>query len=91
MREELRFFPALVRWAGFKTTSINIVHGERASGKSGYNFKKLLTLAINTILAFSDKPLRLTVYLGGLISLGAFLFAFFIFIRAVFSNIPVSG
>jgi glycosyltransferase involved in cell wall biosynthesis len=50
-----------------------------------------LNLALNTVLSFSDKPLRLTVKLGIFISLFSFIFAIFIFIRAITGHIAVSG
>ena len=64
MGESLRYFPTMVRWVGFKQTSVNIEHAERSNGKSSYSFKQLLRLSMDVILAFSDKPLRLTVKLG---------------------------
>ena len=45
-------------------TKVPIKHAERKDGKSSYSLKKRWKLAINTILAFSDKPLRITVKLG---------------------------
>ena len=45
------------------------MHSERFEGKSTYNFRRLFQLAINAILAFSDKPLRLTVKIGFFITI----------------------
>jgi dolichol-phosphate mannosyltransferase len=64
MGDTLRYFPTMVRWVGFKQTAIDIEHAERSEGKSAYSFKQLLRLSLDVILAFSDKPLRLTVKLG---------------------------
>jgi len=69
MDDAVRYFPTMVRWVGFKQTSIYVTHASRTEGSSGYNFKTLLRLALNVILSFSDKPLRLTVKLGLFISL----------------------
>jgi dolichol-phosphate mannosyltransferase len=44
-------------------------------GKSNYNLKKLLNLALDIILAYSDKPLRLIVKFGMIIAILSFLFA----------------
>lgn len=74
LREPLRSFATMIKWVGFKSTSISVVHGERFEGKSSYNLKKLLNLALDISLAFSDKPLRMTVKLGAIISFSAFLF-----------------
>lgn len=64
MRESIRSFPTLVNWVGYKTTAIEVKHDERISGVSSYNFKKALYLALDIILANSDKPLRLLLKLG---------------------------
>ncbi|WP_150769520.1 glycosyltransferase family 2 protein [Pseudomonas fluorescens] len=64
MREQLRFFGALVHWLGFSTAGVEVEHSERMEGKSSYTFSKLWNLAMETIMAYSDKPLRLAVRLG---------------------------
>lgn len=68
MRESIRFFPSMVKWVGFNSTKLNIEHSSREEGKSSYNFKRLISLALDIILAFSDKPLRLVVKSGVIIS-----------------------
>ena len=78
MREKLRFFPTMVQWVGFRSTSINVTHGRREQGKSSYSYKKLLNLAIDVIIAFSDKPLRLTIKLGFTIAFFSFIYALYI-------------
>jgi dolichol-phosphate mannosyltransferase len=77
LREPMRDFNPMIRWVGFRSTSIDVVHASRYEGKSSYNFKKMANLALSTILAYSDKPLRMTVKLGLLISVLSFLFAIF--------------
>jgi dolichol-phosphate mannosyltransferase len=64
MRESIRYFPTMVKWVGFKTAKVNVQHDYRIEGKSNYNIRKLLRLAIDIILAFSDKPIRLVVKFG---------------------------
>lgn len=64
MRESIRFFPVMIAWVGFKKTSIEIEHSIRNEGKSNYTFKKLCNLALDIVLAYSDKPLRIIIKLG---------------------------
>lgn len=68
MNDYVRYFPTMVRWVGFKQSDIYVNHAPRSEGKSGYNIKGLVKLAVNVILSFTDKPLRLTVKLGLYIS-----------------------
>lgn len=91
MKDKTRYFPTMVRWVGFNRAEISVNHAMRKDGKSGYSFKALLTLAMNTILSFSDKPLRLTVKLGIFISAFSFLFAAITLIRSITGHITVSG
>lgn len=46
------------------TKVIDFVAPERFSGTSKYNFKKSFALAFNSIVQFSTRPLRLSIYLG---------------------------
>ncbi len=73
MRESIRYFPTMVRWVGFRAGSLTVIHAERSEGTSSYNFRALVNLALDIILAYSDKPLRLTVKMGMAISGLAFL------------------
>jgi len=77
MRESVRYFPVMVQWVGFHQTKLNVQHAPRQAGKTTYNFKKMMNLALDIILAYSDKPLRLTVRMGLLIALGALGFALY--------------
>jgi len=84
MRENLRYFPVMVQWVGFNTATINIVHANREMGKTSYSFRKLFNMALDVMIAFSDKPLRLTIKLGIVISSFSFLYATYIAVRALF-------
>jgi polyisoprenyl-phosphate glycosyltransferase len=91
MREQLRFFGGIVDWMGFPTASIDVRHEERFSGQSTYSFRKLWKLASETIIAYSDKPLRISIKLGFLISGFAFLYGGFILLKSIIYGSPVMG
>lgn len=74
MRESIRYFPTMVRWVGFRTGYLPVTHASRNSGQSSYGLNQRLQLGVDILLAYSDKPLRMTVKLGLLLSSGAFLF-----------------
>jgi glycosyltransferase involved in cell wall biosynthesis len=90
-REPMRAFSPIVRWVGFKSTKINVNHGPRESGESSYNIKKLVKLSFEIILAYSDKPLKLTIKLGLLISFTSFIYSLYIMLIYFEGNIKVSG
>jgi len=91
MRESIRFFPAMINWIGFKKIAIPVQHQYRLEGKSSYTFKKRCKLALDIVLAYSNKPLKLIVYLGFTISGISISFAIIIFIRALQGKIEMLG
>lgn len=86
-----RYYPMLIQWVGFNSTKLSIEHAEREEGGSSYSFKKRMNLAINTILTFSDKPLRLSVKFGIFVSIMALLLALSLVGIHFFSDIQVAG
>jgi len=91
MKDQIRFFPTMVQWVGFNKFYLKVKHSERFEGKSSYNFKGLFKLALNSILAFSDKPLRLTAKLGFGITLISLLVMLVYFIMYLNGSIKVLG
>lgn len=91
MPERGRFFPLLVHWTGFKRTAIPVEHGERARGKTSYSFGRLVRLALDVVVSYSDKPLRLVAKLGlGFALLSFFLVAFSAY-RYFRNDVTVAG
>ncbi len=78
MREQNRAFTIFLKWLGFKSTVIDVEHDKRAEGKSSYNFRKKMKMAISFITSQSNKPLYLSIYLG-------MFFAFFALISVIYS------
>lgn len=91
MREQLRFFGGQVQWMGFPTTSIEVQHSERFDGGSTYTFAKLRKLAIDTIIAYSDKPLRIAARMGLLMASGSFCFGAFLLGRSLWHSSAIPG
>jgi len=91
MREQLRFFGGLVQWMGFPTTSIEVQHAERHEGQSSYTFAKLWKLAAETIIAYSDKPLRLAVRFGFIMAFLAFCYGVYTLVLAAVYGVPILG
>jgi polyisoprenyl-phosphate glycosyltransferase len=91
MREQLRFFGGLIDWMGFPCTSIEVTHEERFAGKSTYTFTKLWKLASETIIAYSDKPLRIAIRLGFIMSTFSFIYGIYILFQAFFHASKIVG
>lgn len=91
MREQLRFFGGLVQWMGFPTTSIQVKHAERFEGKSTYTYAQLWKLASESIIAYSDKPLRLAVRIGFLMAFFSFFYGAYILGLAILYGSQIPG
>jgi polyisoprenyl-phosphate glycosyltransferase len=91
MGEQLRFFGGLVQWIGFPTSSIEVEHDKRFEGNSTYTFAKLWKLASETIIAYSDKPLRIAVRFGFLMAFFSFFYGAYFLGNALFYRSPILG
>ena len=64
MREHNRFLRGMSGWMGFEAVPVEYVRNERYAGKTKYTLKKMLRLASDGIVNFSDRPLTLCGALG---------------------------
>jgi len=87
----IKFFPLFVNFVGYKSTSIVVEHAFREEGKSSYNFSRLVSLAFNTIISFSNKPLKMFVKFGMLISFISILYGAYNIYEALTNKIAVLG
>ena len=91
MGDAMRYFPTQIQWVGFRKAYLPIQHDERAEGKSTYNLSRLFKLAFDTIISFSDKPMRLMVQMGLLVTLAAFIVGIVFIVRYCLGLIEVMG
>jgi len=66
--ERNRMFRGIIDWLGFRKTLITFEAPDRVHGSASYSFKKLFGLAVNSLTTFSLFPLKITGYLGMLIT-----------------------
>ncbi len=74
MAECHRFSKGIFAWVGYDTCFIPYTARPRASGTSKWSFRKLFNYAIEGIIGFSTKPLRIATYLGALTAFAALLY-----------------
>jgi glycosyltransferase involved in cell wall biosynthesis len=84
LTEKSRYIPGLETWIGFKHGYLPIVHKEREVGVSSYNFSKRLKMAIDSIISFSDYPLRLIIGFGFIVALLGFLLIIILIFSKIF-------
>jgi dolichol-phosphate mannosyltransferase len=91
MNDQLRYFPAMVQWVGFRATRVDVQHDARQHGQSTYNLRRMLRLALDTMISFSDKPLRLVAQAGLILSLLSLLIGLACLLGYLLGVIKVAG
>ncbi len=91
LKEQNRSFPLFIRWLGFNYTKIDVEHSKRFAGKTSYNLVRLISLAMDSIVSQSNKPLKISIKLGFSISMFSFIYACYLIFRYYYWTIPVTG
>lgn len=81
--EHNKFLRGLFSWVGYKQIPIEYERKERYAGKTKYPFRKMLKLAIDGIIGFSSKPLKI---IGG-IGMLSIMISFAVLIYSILSYI----
>lgn len=89
--ERTRFMKGLFAWVGFKTISIHYDREPRHLGVPKQSWGRLWGLAKDGVFSFTTFPLKLTTYLGVLISVLAFGYAFWLLLRTLILGVDVPG
>lgn len=78
MPEQDRFVRGMFAWLGFRQTEVAFHRLPRLAGETKYPFWKMLRLAVNGALSFSDAPLRLAIWCGLSVSVLAMLYGLYV-------------
>ena len=89
--ERTRFMKGLFAWVGFSTTTLYFDRAPRAHGTAQQGIGKLWNLAKDGIFSFTTLPLRITTYLGIIISTFAFAYAAWLLARTIVYGVDVKG
>lgn len=90
-RESERYTKGMYSWVGFKKKEIIYDRDPRAAGTTKWNYAKLMNLAIDGITSFTTAPLRISTYVGALVSVVAFFYIAYLLIRPLFGVPTVPG
>ena len=74
MPERDRFVRGMFAWLGFRQTSVPFHRPARVAGETKYPLFKMIRLAVNGVISFSDAPLRLALWAGMAVSALAMLY-----------------
>ena len=64
MPERDRFVRGMVSWVGFRQIALPYARAERFAGESKYPLRKMVAFAVDGIISFSSKPLRIAIGIG---------------------------
>ena len=89
-RESERYTKGMFSWIGYKKKEILYDRDPRAAGTTKWNYGKLVNLAIDGITSFTTAPLRVSTYVGFIVSIVAFVYILYLLIRPLF-GVPTGG
>ncbi|GAC1532746.1 MAG: glycosyltransferase family 2 protein [Ramlibacter sp.] len=89
--ERNRFMKGLYAWVGFQAVALPYVPGERAHGRSHFNLRRLLSLSLIGLTAFTTWPLRLATVLGMLVAIASLGYGAVLTVSYWFWGNPISG
>jgi hypothetical protein len=81
----------LYNWIGFNKCYVDYDIAPRAAGKTKWHLTNLVRLALDGITSHSLVPLRLASYIGIVVSISAFIYFFYVVIKAMIYGDPVAG
>lgn len=91
MGEYHRFSKGIFAWVGYQTHFIPYTACERVAGKTKWSFRKLVNYAIDGIIGFSTRPLRIATYLGSLTAAVALIYLLVVVLQKLCIGIDIPG
>lgn len=86
-----RFSKGIFAWVGYETKWLEFENVERSAGETKWSFWKLVRYSFDGIINFSDTPIRISSYLGLLLTVLSFVAIIMEVIRALVFGDPVAG
>lgn len=91
LNEYNRFSKGLFQWVGFNTKWIDYENVERVAGETTWSFWGLVKYSVEGIIAFTTLPLSISIFLGTIFSVIAFVYMLFIVVKNLLFSDPVQG
>lgn len=89
--ERVRFIEGIFMSIGMRRTTLQVENHQRFAGTSKFNFRRKIGLALDAIIAFSDRPIQVTVGTGLALLVGTLSYGAWTFVRKVFFDVGLSG
>ncbi len=91
LTEAHRFSKGIFAWVGYDTCFIPYTACERAAGTTKWNFRKLFNYAVEGIIGYSTKPLRMATYLGVVTAAASLVYLLIVVLEKLLVGIEIPG
>ena len=91
MRESQRYTKGMFSWVGFHKKEVTYDRDARAAGETKWNYPRLINFAIDGITSFTTAPLRLSTYVGFVVSVIAFIYLLVIIFQTILFGNDIAG
>lgn len=91
INEHQLFLRGLVAWLGFNSTEVTFHADQRYTGETKYTVKRMIAFAVDGIMSFSIRPLRIAAIAGILVSFFAFIYILYAIIVKLYLNVAIPG
>ena len=91
MGETHRFSKGLFAWVGFETYYLSYTALPRHAGRTKWSFRKLFNYALDGIIGFSTKLLRIATYLGTFTAIASLMYLVVVVCEKLFYGIDIPG
>lgn len=91
LRETQRYTKGLYCWIGFRKKKIVFDQGDRVNGSSSFSYMRLFDLAVEGITSYTTAPLRISTWVGILVSFVAFIYMCYVLVKTIAVGDPVQG
>lgn len=91
LAEYHRFSKGIFAWVGYSTCFIPYTACERVAGTTKWNFRSLTNYAIEGIIGYSTKPLRIATFCGFFTAIASVLYTIFVVLQKLIWGIDIPG
>lgn len=91
LRESQRCSKSMFSWIGYKKKEVIYERDPRVAGKTKWNYRKLIDLAIDGITSFTTSPLRISTYLSIPTFLMLFVYFIYVIVKCIVQNVAIQA
>ncbi len=91
IREHNQFLRGLFQWVGFEQAYVVFKSETRTKGSSKYSIKRLIRFASNGVISFSKTPLKVSIYIGSILSCLSIIYGIYSIISYLIYDTHIQG